>query len=282
MNCGSMRGAWFHHLKQIRMDSIKQLDSNLSKRDIYSGKAALYGTLPWVCDTDFLNFLFRDVNHGKFDFSQVIDLGCGSATVGVFVAKHFAVPYLGIEQSKEMLRQAELNLRGFAKARVINEDFTLFESRKGFHGSLIVMKNVLHLLEDYLDVVRDVVERFSGARRLLIVETVSPNPDALEWIQSLYLLLGLDYKRHWFLKGEFAQQLDTAGYKRVRNDLYPQFIDVDRWLSSFALSQETTSLAHGYFDDASSDVKLSLSIQRTENNRLRMLRLQNIIEFELM
>jgi SAM-dependent methyltransferase len=250
--------------------------------DVYAHKADSYEQLPWICDADFFNLIFKNFCCNECPYNGIVDLGCGPATLGKFVAKYIGVPYIGIERSEEMYQKAKINLRGIENTALVHGDFTHYRiPKEGFVGCLLVMKNVLHLSRDYIDTVLRTISNFSGARRLLIVETVSPSLEALEWVQGLYLRLGFDYKQHWFIKGELAQQFEKIGFRCVRDEYHPQYIDVFQWLTSFGLSQEAISLAESYVDDAPEVVKQQMAIKWNADEKLIMLRLQNVLELTL-
>jgi SAM-dependent methyltransferase len=244
--------------------------------DLYDLKSQCYAELAWVRDETLFEIIFKNWDRAKFD--RVIDLGCGPAALSYFVSAHLGVPYLGVDKSHRMVQKATRRQHS-PKNLIVHADFTEpldIEFADGF----LVIKNVLHLFDDTEETIQKISCNYSGSRRFVIVETVSPSPESLEWIQALYLRLGLNFKKNWFVKGQLAERFAQMGIKCLRIDYHEQLIDSANWLASFQLSNESISLAEGFIENAPESVKREMKIKLGSEGTYSLLRLQNILEFD--
>lgn len=240
----------------------------------YDTRANSYLSLPWVRDKQLFGLIFPEMS----ELHSVVDLGCGPGALASFVPPH--IPYLGIDSSKAMVEQAKNNTKNRPNTNIVKGDFRTFVPTKALQNYTLVLKNVLHLIPHYLSAIQQVCGNLNKARRLIIVETVCPSEESMEWIQSLYLRAGLDHKKNWFERNRFVRDVTGLQFPVIRSMSYEQQIAVVPWLKTFSTC-EFSSLIDAVIYDAPTHVRQEMKISEDAIGRLTMLRLQHIVEFDL-
>lgn len=246
---------------------------------VYDEKSRTYGALPWVKDEAALALLSAMIRDMKVD--TVIDLGCGPASLARFCKdKGIYCRYVGVDCSSYMLSEAVANNIGDPLVQFLNEEINSEMFQLNCINSVLLLKNVLHLIPNYIEFLRRLPARFPNSQHLLIVETVSPDCECLEWVQGLFLRLGSQYKSNWFVRDEFRYAIEESFVAPVTCDLYEQTIDVDKWLESFGVNEFNRSLLDAYFNEIPVDVRRKMNYRNKHGTRT-MLRLQMVLKFSL-
>ncbi len=242
--------------------------------DPYTIRSIAYGSLPWIQDTDIYERMFRDINNGKVE--GILELGCGPANLGLFVVDKKGLPYVGIDQSEDMIREAEKTLRGKQNVNVYQMNITHDESVLRYNQWVFVLKNILHLVDDKYSMLSTLFDRFGVPDSVVIAETVSPNLASLSWVQMLFEELGMNYKYQWFVRGQLEHVFRYAGYSIMRQEELEQFIDINRWLDSFQTDEKRKDEVLRFIESAPKNIINDMKIHKDPNGCLKMLRLQSI------
>lgn len=241
--------------------------------DPYEFRSASYGSLPWIRDRD----LFRKLSSPSTGVPGVLDLACGVAAFGEFILKETKLQYVGLDHSPRMVQMAQAAIGDSPRAKILQMDIVQGSSEERYDHWLFVLKNALHLIPRLHQCITTLATRFGVPCRLEIVETVSPNNESLCWIQTLFEQLGLVYKQHWFLKDQLATRLRYWGLEVERDELVEQYIDIDKWLTSFSLEPQQRKTVESLITAVPDGVRESMKIRETSDKRREMLRLQNIV-----
>jgi SAM-dependent methyltransferase len=137
--------------------------------------------------------LLEDVND-----HDILDLGCGDASLGIDLLKNGAKSYLGIEGSKKMVQKAILNLENTAGKieHATMEEYAFPEST----FDLVVSQLAIHYIEDFSKLSQSVYKTlkfggkfiFSVQHPLLTssFESMTKNGKRFNWIVDDYFQTG--------------------------------------------------------------------------------------------
>jgi hypothetical protein len=245
----------------------------LRYRDPYAVRSRWYDSLPWVSGEEFHKQLFNELEEAPIG---VVELGCGPAAMAPYVCESLGVPYIGIEHSHYMVQKALARVAGLPLATIIEDNIITAEPVNKFDGFTFLLKNTLHLIDSPHKLLSSLSDRIGKSRELMIVETVSPSPRALAWIQALFSEARLTYKRNWFVSGHISHVATTAGWTVLKESEFGQMIDVEAWLKSFELDTSSFESALNLINNAPAGVREEMRIEYNDNCVLQMLRLQSI------
>lgn len=248
--------------------------------DFYDDRAVnSYKDLPWVKDEQIFKALFseEDLQNAK----GVLDLGCGPGVLGSYLAKKSNLKYIGLDVSSKMVSLATALLENAPHASVYKKDIMLDSFSDHCNGWIFVMKNVLHLLPSVEQFLVSLSNRFGIPQKLVIVETVSPDPIALSWVKNLFENMCLEYKYNWYIKGQLPFLLQTWGFKVVDTRYVAQFIDVPKWVNSFSIDDDRRLKVNDLFTNMPPVIKSSMEYNITPEGSDNMLRLQEVITVQV-
>jgi SAM-dependent methyltransferase len=249
--------------------------SLLVKRDPYAERASYYAKLEWVRDRDLLDRIFKE--DVLLTLPGVLDLGCGPAFVGEYLAAVSSLKYVGIDRSFNMMLEARERLGNSERATLLHEDFLNRTNDIGerFDGYLFLLKNVLHLIDDIYSLWGKVMDLWGKPSTIVIVETVSPTIHCRTWIDHIFKEMGVEYKKHFFTVGDLDETINGS-LGTVDTVVVDQFIDVNSWVESFDLDRQKQSGVLESIVAAPSEIASLMQIH-TADGKLKMLRRQKII-----
>ena len=228
--------------------------------NIYDARAATYGQLPWVNDEVGFKHIC-DMARG-FKAKAIIDLGCGTSKIAAYAQKRYpGLRYIGIDLSNGMLRKAQENTNKLESVLLMHKDIRDDSFQLSIPGSVILLKNVLHLIPNYIDFVKGLPKRFVRSKYIIIVETVSPDNECLEWVQGLFWRLGLQAKENWFERVGFERSFQQLGVELLCHRYHEQSIDIENWVGSYGLSPVQRSGIDSYFDQIPAHVRDAMQIR---------------------
>ncbi|MFA6187271.1 MAG: SIR2 family protein [Phycisphaerae bacterium] len=263
--------------------NLEQIPSSLYgavvNSDPYEIRSLKYGDMAWVNDVNvFEKILSSEL---KITFNGVLDLGCGQANLGKYICEHKNYTYVGYDTSSKMLYDGRQKLATFKNFQLHCTDITSDYIKAKYDGWLFVLKNVLHLIKSPYQMFKGLPVRFGSPAEIVIVETVSPNLECSCWIQALFDLFELPYKKNWFLKEQLPILLDLWGYKVSSIEYVEQLLDVSDWLQSFPLNDTQIEAIQAYIENCPEAVRKEMKLLKKPSGSYQMLRLQGIFKIQL-
>jgi ubiquinone/menaquinone biosynthesis C-methylase UbiE len=198
----------------------------------YSEIADWLGSRSWYEDNSVVDVV-RFLILGRP--ARVLELCCGSGFMLDALSKSFpSTEFVGVDMSPCMANRAKERLRDAKNVRVLNQDW-IYDLPSGWSDAfdVIVVKNALHLLDDVGQKLQDLRRVSHEWTSLIIVETVSPNADANEFIRRLFEIVDSSrLKQNFFTEKGLATTLESAGWSMAQSRPWrlKQYIDTEDWL----------------------------------------------------
>jgi hypothetical protein len=118
--------------------------------------------------------------------------------------------------------------------RVLNQDWVYgLESQLDYKFDVIIVKNALHVLGEVAHRLKELRRVSHPWTTLIVVETISPNADANEFIQRLFQVVDSEHlKQSLFTERNLTAVFEEAGWRM--NQDHPRYvrqhIDTQDWL----------------------------------------------------
>jgi ubiquinone/menaquinone biosynthesis C-methylase UbiE len=198
----------------------------------YSRIADWLGTRSWYQDDSVAEVV-------KFLISgqpvRVLELCCGTGLLLEDLSKAFPkTEFVGVDISPRMVERAKDRLSSSKNVVVLQHDW-IYDLSSEWNGAfdVIIVKNALHLLDNIESKLRDLRRVSRDWTSLIIVETVSPNADANEFVKRLFEIVDVDQlKQSFFTERTLTTVLEEAGWFMAQNRPWyiKQHIDTEDWL----------------------------------------------------
>jgi len=190
--------------------------------DDWDGRAETYRQLEWANRRGLIDAIIGELDPQPGDF--ILDAGAGIGSVSVAVAP--VVKYVcALDKSQAMLDKVpfRLNIR-----RELGDVMAMRFFAETFDG--IVMRQVLHLVEDPLQALWECHRVLRRGSRMVLVEGIPPHLDLMEWFAGM---LRTVKDRYVFSTDDLYDLMQHAGFSIVRQALYvePQ-VSISNWLAN--------------------------------------------------
>jgi ubiquinone/menaquinone biosynthesis C-methylase UbiE len=225
---------------------VRNLESRLVFH--YSRIADWLGTRSWYQDdavTEVVKFLIS--GHPV----RVLELCCGTGILLEDLSKAFPkTEFVGVDISPKMVERAKDRLSSSKNVVVLQQDW-IYNLSSEWNGAfdVVIVKNALHLLDNIESKLRDLRRVSRDWTNLIIVETVSPNADANEFVKSLFEIVDVDQlKQSFFTERTLAAVLGEAGWFMAQNRPWhiKQHIDTEDWLRQKCPDHSTLETAREF------------------------------------
>ncbi|MDF1659772.1 MAG: SIR2 family protein [Verrucomicrobiales bacterium] len=273
--------------KDVIMAVSDRFGSRLNKRpwslgvpiapeiDFYAVRSTDYQDHEWLLDDYLLDLILK--NAEAFSPTTIVDLGCGPSVLAhkcVSLGMH----YRGLDSSRDVVERASENIQGLENCSVDVFDIATDSMSLTLPGECVfLLKNVIHLLDHPHRTLNTLIDRLGSPRAIIFVETVSPGPDSLIWIQALFAALRREHKKFWALKGQIESLVELAGFKVENTSHYEQFIDVSKWSDSWRISDSEWTQGEGVLNAISPKIESEMKVKREDGTITELLRLQEIV-----
>lgn len=213
-----------------------------------------------------------------------LDIGCGTGIVLQYLAeKNRDVEWVGIDESVEMVVASKKKSHSKENVTVFHRQWlSIDEIGKTGKFDFVLIKNVLHLVNDVPYHLSLLSPYLTSTGRILIVETVSPDKEAKRFVFNLACILDIvGIKKHFFSSRELLRSVRTSDFEVQSFRYYDQFIDVADWIDAKARTVELATNASNYIEEMMQNTKLRLSMKYSEPGGTasgRMLRRQMLIQ----
>ncbi len=198
----------------------------------YSRIADWLETRPWYRDDKVVTTV-RSLISGNP--SRVLELCCGSGLLMEALSQVLpTASFVGVDISPVMAQRARERLSGRKNVRVLNQDWMYgLESQLDHKFDVIIVKNALHVLDEVVTKLKDLRLISHAWTTLIVVETISPNADANDFIRRLFRIVDSQHlKRTFFTERTLAATLEEAGWLMIQDRPVhlTQHIDTRDWL----------------------------------------------------
>lgn len=224
-----------HRIMLIRAMSDQEHDDvGLQQRLIlhYSKMADWLETRPWYRDNHVVRAVRSLISVNP---SRVLELCCGTGLLLKTLSDIFpTTDFIGVDISPVMAERARKRLSGRKNVQILNQDWVYQLGSQWDHAfDVIIVKNALHLLDAVPTKLRDLSRVSNPLTTLIVVETVSPNADANEFIRRLFHFADSEHlKQTLFTEKTLTVALQQAGWLMAQNKpkYVRQHIDTNDWL----------------------------------------------------
>jgi len=178
-----------------------------------------------------------------------LDIGCGTGIVLHYLAKkHPDVQWTGIDKAPEMVTRTKSKCASLLNVKASRINWSkLHDNFQIGSFDFILIKNVVHLIDDPVEHLSTLSNILSSTGRILLVETVSPNSESKKFVSGLSMVLGkMDLKRHIFTARDFLQIVRAANLEILKVQYEDQFIEIKKWLDAKARSRQISDHALAY------------------------------------
>jgi ubiquinone/menaquinone biosynthesis C-methylase UbiE len=215
--------------------------------------------------------------------TRVLELCCGSGFTLESLGKAFpSAEFVGVDISPGMANLAKERLRDSHNVSVLNQDW-IYDLPSGWSNAfdVIIVKNALHLLEDVGQKLQDLRRVSHEWTSLIIIETVSPNTEANEFIRRLFQIVDSNrLKQHFFTEKALTTTLESSGWSMAQSRPWHlrQYIDTEDWLKRKCRDEMLLKRARQLLAEVRNlRVRQSLDFDTPPGEEpMRMLRLQYI------
>jgi ubiquinone/menaquinone biosynthesis C-methylase UbiE len=190
-------------------------------------------TRPWYRDKNVANTVCSlfPVNP-----SRVLELCCGTGLLLETLSSIFPrTEFIGVDISPRMVERAQERLSHRSNVLVLKQDWVYELAPEWEHAfDVIVVKNALHVLDNVITKLKDLRRVSCDRTTLIIVETVSPNVDANEFIKRLFQFADPEHlKQTFFTERTLTSALKEAFWfmAQYRPTYVRQHIDTEDWLT---------------------------------------------------
>ncbi len=217
----------------------------------YSRLADWLETRSWYRDDNVLNVVCSLIPHRP---SRVLELCCGAGLLLEGLSKRFpTTEFIGVDISPKMVQRARQRLAGSANALVLEQDWIYDLASEWDHAfDVVIVKNALHVLENVAVKLKDLRRVSREWTTLIVVETVSPNVDANDFIKRLFQIIDTEHlKQAFFTDRTLAALLKEAGWLVAQNkpNYVRQHIDTEDWLAQKCLDAVVLERARTLLSD---------------------------------
>lgn len=167
---------------------------------------------------------------------SVLELCCGTGKLLDRLSTTFPTAHVvGVDISPGMVEAARERTKARSNVTVLQGDWIYDLVNDGADPfDVIVIKNALHLLDRPEERLRELGQLSHPLTNLIVVETVSPTPEANAFVQRLFSHIdNSDLKRSFFTDRKLVQLLRRSGWMRgvPKAVFVKQAIDVADWLA---------------------------------------------------
>jgi|SRR5581483_479856 len=209
-----------------------------------------------------------------------LEMCCGTGRLLAYLAEHSpTLAWTGVDVSEKMVNRARARLVGQPGVRIVHSNWlTMINDSVERAYDVVVVKNALHLLGNLTDHLRALHSITSWDASLIVVETVSPNKSANQFVWDLFGAIDAqEIKRHCFTIHGLKEQLASSGWACTREILVRQYIDVSDWLAHKCTTDASRSRGEEVFQSCKREVRRSMEFSpRQKPVPNQMLRLQMI------
>ncbi|MGE3649684.1 MAG: trans-aconitate 2-methyltransferase [Reyranellaceae bacterium] len=226
------------------MEHQSLTDSQSRLGDLYTQLSAWMDAVQWYDDGrvfSVIESLIRGVP------SRILELGCGTGKLLSELSTAFpTADIVGVDISAGMVAAARQRNLAKSNVQVLRGDWTydLRDEARGF--DVVIIKNVLHLLNDPKRRLHQLGRIVSPLSTLVVVETVSPTLETNALIRRIFRSVADgDLKKSFFTDRSLRKVMRDSGWKLdVQRPFYiRQHIDVSEWLSRKCSTNEAMAAA---------------------------------------
>lgn len=249
--------------------------------DEYDRLCSAMDSFPWYRDRRTLQLINNSV---PATCRRGLDIGCGTGIVIKYLAeKRSDIQWTGIDRAPEMIAATRAKCEGIGNVIAQEMDWIqLTDQFKLGTFDFILVKNVLHLVNNVIGNLSILPRILTPTGRILLVETVSPNNESKKFVYELSRMLEIiGLKKHIFTSRELVRFVRGASLE-IQKILYEnQFIEVKKWLDAKSRSSQMSDDALAYLQKEmrSEQLRNSMKFESPSHDFPgRMLRRQMLIQ----